>query len=128
RDRAALEANGPVYLGEHHKVGRGDQDRIFSSRRVAVRDPDGKPIYVLGVMEDVTERRKAEDDLRRTRAFLDTIIENVPAMLFVKEPENLRYMLMNRAGERLLGVSRDQIIGKNDHDLLPATDADIAVA
>ena len=59
RDKAALEANGPVYLGEHHKVGRGDQDRIFSSRRVAVRDPDGKPIYVLGVMEDVTERRKA---------------------------------------------------------------------
>jgi diguanylate cyclase (GGDEF)-like protein/PAS domain S-box-containing protein len=128
RDQAALEADGPVYLGEHRKVGRGDQNRTFASRRVAVRDAQGKPTYVLGVMEDVTERRRAEDDLRRTRAFLDTVIENVPAMLFVKEPENLRYMLMNRAGERLLGVSRDQIIGKNDHDLLPATDADIAVA
>jgi diguanylate cyclase (GGDEF)-like protein/PAS domain S-box-containing protein len=128
RDKAALKADGPIYLGEHRKVGRGDRDRMFASRRVAVRDAQGKPIYVLGVMEDVTERRRAEDDLRRTRAFLDTVIENVPAMLFVKEPEQLRYMLMNRAGEKLLGVCRDQIIGKNDHDLLPATDADIAAA
>ncbi len=128
RDQAALEADGPVYLGEHRRVGRGDQDRTFASRRVAVRDAQGKPTYVLGVMEDVTERRRAEDDLRRTRAFLDTVIENVPAMLFVKEPEQLRYMLMNRAGEKLLGVCRDQVIGKNDHDLLPAADADIAAA
>jgi diguanylate cyclase (GGDEF)-like protein/PAS domain S-box-containing protein len=128
RDQAALEADGPIYLGEHRKVGRGDQDRMFSSHRVAVRDSLGKPTYVLGVMEDVTERRRAEDDLRRTRAFLDTVIENVPAMLFVKDPKELRYMLVNRAGERLLGISRDEIIGKNDHDLLPEAEADIAVA
>ena len=128
RDQAALDADGPVYLGEHQKVGRGDQDLTFSSRRVALRDERGKPTYVLGVMEDVTERRRAVDDLRRTRAFLDTVIENVPAMLFVKDPTELRYMLVNRAGERLLGVSRDQIIGKNDHELLPEAEADIAVA
>jgi diguanylate cyclase (GGDEF)-like protein/PAS domain S-box-containing protein len=128
RDKSALEADGPVYLGEHRKVGRGDQDLTFSSRRVALRDERGKPTYVLGVMEDVTERRRAEDDLRRTRAFLDTVIENVPAMLFVKDPNELRYILVNRTGERLLGVSREQIIGKSDHDLLPEAEADIAVA
>ncbi len=60
RDRAAIDADGPVYLGDHKKIGRGDQDRIFTSHRVAVRDPQGKPIYVIGVMEDVTERRRAE--------------------------------------------------------------------
>ena len=106
RDNAALEADGPVYLGEHRKVGHGDQDRTFSSHRVAVRDPQGRPTYVLGVMEDVTDRKRAEDELRRTRAFLDTVIENVPAMLFVKDPTELRYMLVNRAGERLMGHAR----------------------
>jgi diguanylate cyclase (GGDEF)-like protein/PAS domain S-box-containing protein len=128
RDKAALEADGPVYVGEHRKVGRGDQDRMFSSHRVAVRDSHGRPTYVLGVMEDVTERRRAQDELRRTRAFLDTVIENVPSMLFVKDPKELRYMLINRAAEKLLGVPRDQIIGKSDHDLLPQAEADIAVA
>jgi len=128
RDKAALAADGPVYLGEHRKVGRGDQDRMFSSHRVAIRDSHGRATYVLGVMDDVTERRRAQDDLRRTRAFLDTVIENVPSMLFVKDPKELRYMLINRAAEKLLGMPRDQIIGKSDHDFLPQAEADIAVA
>jgi diguanylate cyclase (GGDEF)-like protein/PAS domain S-box-containing protein len=128
RDEAALRAEGPIDLGEHRAIGRGDESRIFSMKRVAVRDPNGKPTYVLGVMEDVTERRQAEDDLRRTRAFLDTVIENVPAMLFVKEPKELRYMLVNRAGEQLLGMPRDEMIGKSDHDLLPKEEADAAAA
>jgi diguanylate cyclase (GGDEF)-like protein/PAS domain S-box-containing protein len=127
RDRAALKMAGPVYLGEHRQLS-GDNSRVFSSTRVAVRDQHGRPTYVLGVMEDVTERRQAEDDLRKTRAFLDTVIEHVPAMLFVKEPKELRYMLINRAGERLLGLSRDEIIGKNDYDLLPKQEADSSFA
>jgi diguanylate cyclase (GGDEF)-like protein/PAS domain S-box-containing protein len=128
RDHAALEADGPVYIGEHRRVGRGNDDRIFVSTRVAVRDTDGKPTYVVGVMEDVTERKRAENELSRTRAFLDTVIENVPAMLFVKEPLEHRYAFINRAGERLLGVSRDELIGKNDYDLLPQEEADISFA
>jgi diguanylate cyclase (GGDEF)-like protein/PAS domain S-box-containing protein len=127
RDRAALETQGPTYLGEHHRS-VGDNDRIFSATRVAIRDAGGKPTYVLGVMEDVTERRRAEDDLRSTRAFLDTVIENVPAVLFVKEPKELRYVLINRAGEELLGVSREEMIGKNDYDLVPREEADLASA
>jgi diguanylate cyclase (GGDEF)-like protein/PAS domain S-box-containing protein len=69
RDKAAIEAEGPVYLGDHKRIGRGDQDRIFTSHRVAVRDGDGKPIYVLGVMEDVTERRRAEERIEHLAHF-----------------------------------------------------------
>jgi PAS domain S-box-containing protein len=127
RDKAVLDANGPVYLGEHRVAGQDNEDRVFSALRVAVRDADNRPTYVIGVMEDVTERRRAEEELQRTKAFLDTVVENVPAMLFVKEPKELRYMLINRAGEQLMGMAREDIIGKNDHDLLPKSEADIAV-
>ena len=48
----------------------------MSSLRVPIRDEAGKPRYILGIMEDVTERKQQEDELRRTRTFLDTIIEN----------------------------------------------------
>lgn len=73
---------------------------------------------------DVTERKRANEELRRTREFLDTIIENVPAMLFVKEASDHRYILMNRAGEELLGIPRQELIGKTDHDVFPKVDAD----
>lgn len=67
RDMAALNAEGPIYLGEHRRVGRGDEDRTYASRRVAVRDTDGKPRYVVGVMEDVTDRRAVERQLQQAQ-------------------------------------------------------------
>jgi diguanylate cyclase (GGDEF)-like protein/PAS domain S-box-containing protein len=73
---------------------------------------------------DVTERLRTEDELRRTRAFLDAVVENIPAMLFVKDAKEHRYVLFNRAGEELLGVPRSELIGRNDYDLFPKREAD----
>jgi diguanylate cyclase (GGDEF)-like protein/PAS domain S-box-containing protein len=72
----------------------------------------------------VTEKVRAEDELRRTRTFLDAVVENVPAMLFVKELSEHRYVLMNRAGEELLGMPRSGLIGHTDHDFFPKREAD----
>src|SRR5262249_54181645 len=82
----------------------------------------------LVAMIDVTERVRAEDELRQTRAFLDAVVENIPAMLFVKEAEEHRFILFNKAGEELLGVPRAELIGRNDHDLFPKREADAFVA
>jgi diguanylate cyclase (GGDEF)-like protein/PAS domain S-box-containing protein len=70
--------------------------------------------------EDVTEREGAKRDLERTRSFLDTIIENVPSAIMVKEFPDLRYALINQAGERHLGIDRQSILGKCASDVLPA--------
>ena len=53
--------------------------------------------------EDITERRNAMSEIERTRAFLDTVIENVPVTVFVKEAQSQRYILVNRAAEELWG-------------------------
>ena len=72
--------------------------------------------------EDITSRRRSEKELERTRKFLDTVIENVPATIIVKEPREGRYVLLNRAAERFLGMSRDQLIGKTVRDILSPED------
>ena len=56
--------------------------------------------------------------------FLDAIIENIPDMIFVKDAERLAFQRFNRAGERLLGTSRSQLLGKNDHDFFPKEQAE----
>jgi PAS domain S-box-containing protein len=70
----------------------------------------------------LAERRRAEDQTR-ARTFLDAIVENMPAMVFVKESERLSFELFNRAGEQLLGVDRKDLLGKNDYDFFPPDQA-----
>ena len=70
--------------------------------------------------EDITERERAKRDLERTRSFLDTIIENVPTTIMVKEFPDLRYRLINQAGERHLGIDRQSILGKCAAEAFPA--------
>jgi len=74
--------------------------------------------------EDITERTRAERALEETRQFLDTIIENVPTPIIVKDAE-LRYCLINRAAEQYLGVGREVMLGRRARDVLPAETAEV---
>jgi PAS domain S-box-containing protein len=65
----------------------------------------------------LTEQKKGE-------AFIDTLFENVPNMIFVKDAKDLRFVRVNRACEDLLGHSKEDLIGKSDHDLFPKKMAD----
>ncbi len=76
------------------------------------------------VLDDARGRELAEDETRKLNAFLDSIIDNIPAMVFVKDAEHLRYELFNRAGEALSGFKRADIYGKSAQDLFPKSQAD----
>jgi diguanylate cyclase (GGDEF)-like protein/PAS domain S-box-containing protein len=73
--------------------------------------------------EDITERKKTVRELEHTRSFLNTIIENVPSPIIVKDIPNLRYLLVNRAAETYLGVERATILGKSVADFMPPASA-----
>jgi len=56
--------------------------------------------------------------------FLDSIVDNVPDMVFVKDALALRFVRVNKTCEQLLGHPREELIGKNDYDFFPAAEAD----
>ncbi len=60
-------------------------------------------------------------------AFLDSIIEHMPAMVFLKDAEHLRFQRFNRAGEVLLGLRREDMLGKSDHDFFSPEQANFFV-
>ena len=66
-------------------------------------------------------------DLSGVKAFLTSIVESMPNMVFVKDAVELRFLHFNRAGERLTGYRREQVIGKNDYDFFPREQADAFV-
>ena len=73
---------------------------------------------------EVTLRRSSEEALRASERFLDSVVENIPNMIFVKGADELRFERINRAGEELLGVGREGLLGKNDFDFFPRQQAD----
>lgn len=84
---------------------------------------------------DVTEHEHSAERMRQMQNFLDMIVENVPVPILVKDvPRNAtdaadcRYSLINRAGEDLFGVSRDELIGKTAAEIYPKERADFIVA
>ncbi len=65
-----------------------------------------------------------EHSVEHPDRFLESIIENVPNMIFIKDARELRFVRFNRAGEELLGYHREELLGKNDYDLFPRGQAD----
>ena len=99
---------GPWRVWQHIKADGTKIDvTVFSSRLTY----EGEPA-MLGAVVDVTERNRAEAKVRTTQEFLDTIVENIPVSILVKNAGDFRYALANRAYEELLGISREAILGK----------------
>lgn len=74
--------------------------------------------------EQLEERvRDRTKDLSETNSFLQSLIENIPNMIFVKDAEDLKFVRFNKAGEELLGINRADMIGKNDYDFFPEDEA-----
>jgi len=88
------------------------------------RDASGNVVGWVGSIMDISLRKRIQEKLQAANAFLDAIIENIPVMLFVKESQSLRFLRLNRAGEDLLGWSREMLIGKTDYDFWPKEQAE----
>lgn len=80
---------------------------------------DGTSFAFAAIIRDVTSRKMLEREREQARMFLDTVIENLPAMLFVKDAESRRYLLMNRAGAEIAGRPQSDFAGQTDGELFP---------
>ena len=80
--------------------------------------------YLLGILDDITEQMKVQAELKESRDFLHAIIENIPDMIFVRDVKELKFIKFNKAGEELLGYSRQELLGKNVYDIFSKEEAD----
>ena len=102
--------------------------RWVSEEGRPVYDPDGSLLWLDGVIFDVTDQKRTQDERVRTQALLDSVVEHIPTPLFVKDAEELRFVRVNRAAEEMWGYSRDELIGKGDRDFFPPDQAEFFIA
>jgi PAS domain S-box-containing protein len=91
---------------------------------LAAHNETGRTTHWRTAFLDVSDRKRAEGEERRSEAFISSILENLPAMIFVKDAKELRFVRLNKSGEDLLGYSRGELMGKNDYDFFPQDEAD----
>lgn len=77
----------------------------------------------MAVIRDVTDRVIAEREADNSRENLRTVIDNSAAMMYQKDVDG-RYMLINRYYEGLMGVRREEVVGRTDHELFSSDLAD----
>ncbi|MEO8403504.1 MAG: PAS domain S-box protein [Chitinophagaceae bacterium] len=76
------------------------------------------------LLQEIEERKKAEQEFRNSNVFVNAIYENIPNMVFVKDGNDLRYKSINKAGEELIGHTRKELLGKTDYDFFLKEEAD----
>ncbi len=83
---------------------------------------------LASMVVDLLELRLASKQLRDSRNFLDSVLDNIPHMVFLKDADDLRFAFFNKAGEELIGVGRTDLLGKNDFDFFPQEQAEAFTA
>ncbi len=107
------EANEP-FISEYRMLARDGHVVWFRDEAVIVRDTDGKPLYLQGVMSDITDRKRTEEALRLSEARLRAAIDSLPFDFFMLD-ENGRYVMQSAGSFSHWGDIR----GKRPEDLAP---------
>lgn len=127
-----LESIKSDQLFEHeYRARRYDgQYRWLQGRGVVRYSASGEYTGFVGTAIDITEQKRLTEELEdiirertseleKSNKMLQSIVENVPVMIFMKNAQNLRFELFNKAGQQITGYSDTELLGKNDYDLFP---------
>lgn len=90
------------------------------SRGAALKDEKtGKVLSLIGTHTDVTQQKKAEEEIQRERILLRTLIDNLPDTIYVKDSQ-ARKIIANKADVATIGRKTEaEVIGKTDIELFP---------
>jgi PAS domain S-box-containing protein len=118
-ETARLTIRSGIPYDIEYRVRRPDgEERVVHSRGEVHYDEAGRPCRLRGSVQDITERKRAEEALRSREAQIRQIIDLVPHCLFVKDGEG-NYLLANAAMAEAFGTTVDELTGRNEADIYP---------
>lgn len=101
------------------RIYRKDGSIIWIAENVrAIRDAKKDLLYYEGTVEDITQRKFAEEKLRESEALYHSLVETLPQNIFRKDLQG-RFTFVNQRFCNTIGRSPGHIVGKTDFDIFP---------
>lgn len=123
------------------RIARGDIDRFQIEERflkqnqeilwgnltsMVLRDESGQILYGLGMVEDITERRQAEADLRHSEEQFRRVFDEAPIGMSLADLNN-RYIRVNRTFYEMLGYSESELMALTFEDITYPADLELEI-
>jgi sigma-B regulation protein RsbU (phosphoserine phosphatase) len=106
--------------GFESQIYRKDGSVIWISENChARRSSQGELLYYEGTVEDITQRKQTEENLKNSEALYHSLVETIPQNIFRKDTQG-KFIFANQQFCKLLGLKLENIVGKTDFDFFPA--------
>jgi PAS domain S-box-containing protein len=125
-DYRRFKINGVLSDAEYDLARKDGSLLPVSLSATGVRDATGSYLMSRSTLFDITQRRQAQTLTREAHEFLESVLEHMPALVVLKDAKDFRFLRVNRAAEEMLGLPREQVIGKTSHELFDPCKASLA--
>ena len=116
-EAAAAALRGVARYDVEYRVVRPDGTaRIVHSQGDVTRDESGRPLRQFGVLQDITELRRAEQELRASEARFRTFVDHATDAFLLLD-DQLTVLDVNRQACDVLGYRREELIGMHPRDV-----------
>jgi PAS domain S-box-containing protein len=94
--------------------------RLYLSTKGPFRDPGGQVVGLLGICRDITDRKRAEEEIRQSQQKLRIHLDHTP-LAVIEWDLNFCVAGWNPSAERIFGYTREEAMGKHGHFLVPVS-------
>lgn len=105
----------PFYQVKFRIFTADDDLRWMESRGNLIYDQQNNPQQLAGVISDITEQKKLEEDYQREKELFESIFENIPVMIDITT-EDMKTVRVNKAYEEITGFTQEEILKKDIMD------------
>jgi PAS domain S-box-containing protein len=121
--RCSDPAGDGLYIAEFRVIGRQDKQERWVSARGKTFFEGGVAVHHVGVAQDITERKQAEENLARSEAELRALFAAMTDVVMVLDAQG-RYLQIAPTNPHLLYKTPVELLGRTIHEVLPTAHAD----
>ena len=111
-----------IFEMEHRIVRADGSERVVIENGEVIRNHAGEPIRMVGTVQDITERKRVEDKLKKSESKYRLLMENATDAILVANVETGMIVDANKQAAKLLGYSVSEMIGLHQTQIYPAAE------